>query len=272
VIDEGSGGAQAGRGPDDADSAIAARAAALHRRWLDALCALAALSSETWADALAVLGPSSEGVEPDVLTARFTAAAPALTRHAPGLLDTAVKADQLTQSDPPRETAEMVASELWAELGGASSAVLADRLHALFTAPWVVHRAKATFNPRAGGPTGAMRRSDTPIALRLLAELPAGEWDAALAAIERSSDAPPHEVYARFAAAAPTLRWRYTHRLLHDLVYPPRGLPTEPWPRRADAFMATFARDPEPDRRRVLASRLQSLLSTEWILRRIAEP
>ncbi|HEY5196257.1 MAG TPA: hypothetical protein VIJ51_04470 [Solirubrobacteraceae bacterium] len=70
------------------------------------------------------------------------------------------------------------------------------------------------------------RHHQTSRALGLLAELPTGEWRAALSVLERSALAPPHEVYALFAAAAPTMTWSCAHRLLLDIVYPPSGLRT----------------------------------------------
>jgi hypothetical protein len=242
------------------------------RRHLEALCALAELSAERWADALAALGPASEGTPPNVIEQRLRSAAPTLAVYAGGLLGWAVEAGVLSWGAPARETAELRAAELWAHLGGSQAAVLRDRLHALLTAPWVVQRAPLRGSAKAArrvGPIPIVRMHETSRALLLVAELAAAEWDGALSVLERSADAPPREVYALVAGAAPTLGLGYAHRLLFDVVYGPHGCAARPGRPRTDALVSTFAGELDADRRLLLLSRLEALISTTWIAGRL---
>ena len=245
-------------------------AAALHRRWLDEMGALAGLSAGDWASALAVLGPSAEGIDPDAVEARVCSAAPPLSIYARSLVMSAVSPQGVLLGDPRHETAELWASQLWSHLGGPQTAILAARLDALLNAPWVVHRAAATYNPRAVGPTPSIRRHETSAALRLLADLPDDHWAAGLSVLERSPDAPAHEVYALFARALPSLASGHTHRLLFDIIYPPPRHMRGPARQMADSLVSSFADDLEADQRLLLASRLESMISTPWIVRRLA--
>ena len=159
-----------------------------------------------------------------------------------------------------------MASELWAELGPAQTAILADRLTALFSAPWIVQQAAAV--PRTGRSPesrglGYIRPRMR--GMRSLGGLPAAGWDGLLALLDRAVGSPSHEVYARFAEAAPTLGW-----FVLDLLQPRRRLPPGTPRSRAEAYASQFSTDPPFEQREVVVDRLTSLFSTAWMVKRLA--
>jgi hypothetical protein len=240
------------------------------RRQLDGLCALAELSPEAWSGALAVLRASSDDDAPGVVSERLKSAVPAPARYAGYLLAEVTCGNPVARADPVRETAEMLASQVWGELGGPGTAVLVERLEALLRLPWAVHR--RALDARHSWPA-PHRDRDTSEALRRVGALPVEVWRAALLVL--SAGVPPHEVYARFAAAAPGLTLGYTQRLLFDVVYLPRRLVSRrlvlhPGQRMSDALVSSFAGELDADQRALLFSRLEALISTPWVADRLA--
>jgi len=137
-----------GRGTRGGEGRDESFADARRREWREGLLVLAELSAREWTDALGGLGRACEDLESDEVAARMKSAAPSLALYAKRLLGEAVGVRVRFPGYPPRETGELYASRFWTELGPAKTAILADRLHALLSAPWVAHRGEVKANSK----------------------------------------------------------------------------------------------------------------------------